>query len=574
MLALCRALVKARGVGIARRLHPVLVLAIVCAGYAATLTAPFVFDDVLVMSKPSVRTVSWQTVAHTTRPLVQLSLALNHAEGGTDVVGYHIVNLLVHVLAALTLLGIAARTLASERFGPRLRERAPELALVIALAWAIHPLQTESVTYVVQRSESLTGLFYLLVLYCVIRGAASARASAWYAAAVAACALGMLSKPVMVSAPLAVLAYDRVFLAGGWRAALLRRRVLYVGLMATWLILVGLLAGGHHESVGSAGYAIRGLTVGEYLGSQPGVVLRYLRLAVWPHGLVLDYGWPPAEGFVGIALPAVALAALLSWPCWIFRARPVVGCMVLAFVALLAPSSSVVPIKDLAVEHRMYLALAPLIALATIGGWEAIQAAGLRAATARRVAAGTTLVVLAVLTALTIARNRDYRSAIAMWTDVVEKRPANARGHGNLGEALFEGGRIDDAVVSLRTALRLDPEYPEAYGNLGLALMKLGRLDEAAAAYTESLRLDPTHVETQTNYGNLLTREGNFGAAVQRYRDALLIDPDYAEVHFDLALALAAQGKRDEAVVHAAEALRLRPDLDAVFRRSGLLTPR
>jgi tetratricopeptide (TPR) repeat protein len=561
-------------VDLARRLHPLVVLAIVSVGYSATLTAPFIFDDSLVMSTPRVRTLSWQTVEHTTRPLVQLSFALNHALGGSNVVGYHVVNLLVHVLGALALLGIVAHTLANERFGPRLRERAPELALVIALIWAIHPLQTESVTYVVQRAESLMGLFYLTMLYCVIRGAASSRASAWYAAAVAVCGLGMFSKPVMVTAPFAVLAYDRVFLAGGWRAALRQRRGLYVGLTATWIILVGLLAGGNHESAGSAGYAIRDLTVGEYLGSQPGVVLRYLRLALWPQGQVLDYGWQSAQGFFGIVLPTVALVALLAWPCWTFRAHPVVGCMVVAFVALLAPSSSVIPIKDLAVEHRMYLALAPLIALATIGAWAMIQAAGLRVAVARRVAAGTAFAVLAVLTAFTIARNHDYRSAIAMWTDVVEKRPANARGHGNLGEALYSGRRIDDAVVELRTAVRLDPEYPEAYGNLGLALAALGRFDEAAAAYTESLRLDSTRVETQNNYGNLLSRERNFEAAIRRFRAALLIDPDSAEVHFNLALALAGQGNRGEAVAHAAEALRLRPDLDAVFRPSGLLAPR
>lgn len=573
-LALRRRVSKARRVGLARRLHPVLVLAVVSAGYAATLSAPFVFDDRLVMNTPAVRALSWRTVEHTTRPLVQLSLALNHAQGGNDVVGYHAVNLLVHVLAALTLLGIAARALASARFDPRLRARAPELALVIALGWAIHPLQTESVTYVVQRAESLTGLFCLLTLYCVIRGAAASRASGWYAAAIAACALGMLSKPIMVTAPLVVLAYDRVFLAGSVREAFRRRRMLYVGLAATWLVLVALLAGEHHESAGSAGYAVRGLTVGAYLGSQPEVILRYLRLALWPRGLVLDYAWPPATDLSGVVLPAVALVALLVWPCVTFGSQPAVGCMVLAFVALLAPSSSIVPIKDLAVEHRMYLALAPLVALATVGTWELIQAANLRSAVARRVATGTTLVVLAVLTGLTIERNHDYRSALAMWTDVVEKRPANPRGHGNLGEALFDDGRVDDAVVRLRTAVRLDPEYPEAYANLGLALTALGRFDEAAAAYGDSLRLDPTRVETQTNYGNLLTRRGNLSAAEQQYRTALRLDPDYAEVHFNLALVLAGQGKRGEAVAHAAAALRLRPDMEAVFRPSGLLPPR
>ena len=181
------------------------------------------------------------------RPVLNLSLALNYAVSGCDVRGYHVTNLAIHLAAALLLFGIVRRTLPRFRGcggGQQLArlQLATPLALAIALLWAVHPLQTESVTYIVQRAESLMGLFYLLTLYCFLRGAGSARAIFWYAGSVLACLLGMATKEVMVSAPLVVLLYDRTFLAGSFREAWRRRWAYYLALAATWLLLAWLVA--------------------------------------------------------------------------------------------------------------------------------------------------------------------------------------------------------------------------------------------------------------------------------------------------------------------------------------------
>ncbi len=200
--------------------------------YHSSFQGPFIFDDVhSIPLNPYIRHL-WpirevltapRNCSVNGRPTVCLTLALNYAWSGLNVWGYHAFNLAVHLLSALVLFGILRRTLDGEKLRDQFGGAAVGLAAAIALLWEIHPLQTESVTYIVQRTELLMGLFLLLTLYCTLRGACSVRPGAWYLAAVAACAFGMGSKEVMVSAPLLVLLYDRVFLASSFRELWQRR---------------------------------------------------------------------------------------------------------------------------------------------------------------------------------------------------------------------------------------------------------------------------------------------------------------------------------------------------------------
>jgi protein O-mannosyl-transferase len=182
------------------------------------------------------------------RPVVNLSLALNYALGGSNVWGYHALNLAIHIiLAGLTLFGVVRRTLLRPALRERFSPSAARLALVVAVLWTAHPLQTEAVTYVSQRCESLMGLFYLLTLYCFVRGADSQRCGWWFTLSVVACLLGMATKEVMVTAPLLVLLYDRTFVTGSFRKAWTRHRRLYLSLAGTWLLLGYLMAGLHYR---------------------------------------------------------------------------------------------------------------------------------------------------------------------------------------------------------------------------------------------------------------------------------------------------------------------------------------
>ena len=231
---------------------------------------------------------------------------------------------MVHLLAALVLFGILRRTFEGEKLRDRFGTDAVWLAAAIALIWEVHPLQTESVTYIVQRTESLMGLFLLLTLYCTLRSSQSAHPRLWHTAAIMACALGMGSKEVMVVAPLIVLLYDRVFLVSSFRELWQRHKGLYVGLAGTWLILAVLMAGTFPRE--TIGFGMEILTPWDYLKAETGVLVYYLRLCFWPAPLIIDYSnWLIPSSLKACFVPVSIVIVLLGATLWAFYRRPWVG---------------------------------------------------------------------------------------------------------------------------------------------------------------------------------------------------------------------------------------------------------
>ena len=523
----------------------VLLLAIGGLAYANSFGAPFVFDDLpnIVGNARLHRWPPWPALLGTTRPVVMLSLALNYAAGGLDPSGYHALNLLIHLAAALTLFGVVRRTLG----GPA----STWPAAVIALLWVAHPLQTESVTYVIQRAESLMGWCYLLTLYGVIRAAGAPASAGWPFVSLIACAVGMGSKPVMVTAPLAVLLYDRVFLSGSFAGALRARGRLYTLLALTWLVpVVGFVHAPQEYALGGA-FAKSGLSPLEYAQTQPGVILHYLRLAIWPHPLVLDYAWPVARTMRQIVPPALAIGALLLGIAWAWRRRPALGYLGVWCALILVPTSSVFPLEDPAFEHRMYLPLAALITLGVLGARRLLAA--LVPADARRQSRfGMALAAVAVAASVsaTIRRNADYRSELAIYADILATRPGNARAHNSLGFFLHRQGQLDEAIAQYREAIRLRPDYANARNNLGAAYAAQGKLDDALAQYAEALRIKPGDAAAHNNLGLALARHGHPEESIVQFAEALRLDPGNAQARANLARAHADRARLDRLMPH------------------------
>ena len=538
-----------------------LLAAAVVAAWAGSFAGPFVFDDLpSILENESIRRLRPlgavlfpdQAGGLTTsgRPLLNLSFALNHAVGGTSVRGYHAANLAIHVAATLLLFGFVRRTLESAPLRARFGPRAVGLAAAVAAVWSLHPLQTESVTYIVQRAESLAGMFLLLALYAFARGTAPGpRAGRWFAVAVAACVLGTATKEIVAAAPLLAFCWDRAFVSGGWRAAWRRHGRIHLALAASWLLLAGLVAATDGRG-GTAGFGA-GITPWTYALTQCRALATYLGLAVWPYPLVFDYG-PGVERHLGAVLPqALAVCALLAGAGWAVVRRPALGFVGAWFFVLLAPSSSFVPIvTQTMAEHRLYLPLAAPVALLVLGG-AAVGARGVLVAVP---------LLAAALALATAARNRDYRGELALWADTAAKYPANARAHNNLGQAQFRAGAIEAAVASYGRALALQPDYPETHYNLGVARAQLGRLDEAIASYGRALAVQPDYPEALNNLGNALVRAGRPAEAVSRYEEAVRRRPAFAEAHNNLGNVLAQLDRGAEAEPHFRRALALRPD--------------
>ena len=425
------------------------------------------------------------------------------------------------------------------------------IATAVALLWALHPLQTETVTCVVQRTEALVALFYLLTLYLFVRGVEASEPQVWHSAALVACLLGMASKEVMVTAPLIVVLYDRTFVAGTFREAWRQRKEFYALLAATWLVLGWLVIreGGARGAVAGFGF---GITPWSYALTQCNALVHYGVLAVWPHALILDYG-SEVTASVRDALPAaLVLAVLLAGTITALRRHPVVGFVAAWFFVILAPSSSVVPLVSQTVaEHRMYLPLASVVVFAAVGLWTLIGRRSLLIGASVALGFG----------AIAIHRNEAYRSNVAIWTDTVAKRPLNARAHHNLGYTLYQAGRLDAAMAEYQIALRLNPTYTQAYHDLGVALYRAGRFVDAIAPLETALKIGP---ETGALHGDfastLIQSRQRIPDAIAHYQTALQLQPNNIDARCSLASVFDWLGNRAEAIRYYEAALQLDPD--------------
>lgn len=498
------------------------------------------------------------------RPIVNFSLAINYGLSGTSVWGYHFFNIAVHAINMLLVFGIVRRTLVSKQLSARFGPHATILAAGVAAVWGLHPLNSMCVTYIVQRAESLMAFCLLTSLFCVVRGSDSSRPAAWYIGAVAACALGMGCKEVMVVAPVVILMYDWIFLSHSWRELLSARKWLYLRLFASWIILAILVAPGPRSA--SAGLGLGHITPFEYLRTQLLVVFYYLRLAVWPDRLCLDYEWPISGSMLQIAIPGLLLLAVIAIVATgVIRRRPwsFVGTW---FFLILAPTSTVVPIIIIASEHRMYLPLVAVVALLVLFSY---SLAGRVTSIPR---SRNVVIVLCGMAAValggrTYARNQDYQSAVRIWRDVVQQRPRNPRGHNNLAQALFEAGRISEAEASAREAIRLSPTYADAHFNLGVILAKRSDYHGSIAAFREAIRVGLPDPLADYNLGVALREVGDTAGAIQQFRKVVKAKPEFYKAAGALGLALAVSGRSEEAVPYLRVAVAHQSE---VFELNGL----
>jgi tetratricopeptide (TPR) repeat protein len=554
----------------------VLVLVVVAA-YARSFHGPFIFDDLTsIPENPNIRQL-WpltkamapppQLGALGGRPLPALSFAVNYAIGGLDVRGYHALNLAIHLLSVLLVWRVVARSLASPALAGRLGGEAT--AFAVALLWAVHPLLSEPIAYVVQRTELMMGFFYLLTLYASLVAWTSPRANAWQAAAVAACALGMACKEPMVSAPLLVVLHDLAFRGRPAREVLQERRAFYTGLASTWLVLAAIVASGAQIRGALGGQGGR-MTSVEYLQLQARALTHYLRLAIWPHPLRLVYDWgiPGPALWVPLGLVVVGLLAAAVWA--VRTGRPWAGFLGAWFFLVLAPTSSVLPLHTEPVaERRMYLPLVAVVALLVV----AARAALVRALPdpPARLRAGATLTALcaAALATVTFLRVRDYRSVLSIWEDALAKAPASNSVRNNLGNAYAIAGRMDDAMAQYREAIRLKPDHPLAYFNIGFTHVHQSHFLEALDPLETAVRLRPGDADSHYLLGRALHGVGRPAESIAHFEAALSVKPQDGEIRRDYAVALQAVGRLPDAIHEFRETLALRPNDQAAHSKLG-----
>ncbi len=516
--------------------------------YAKALQAPFFLDDAPTITLRS----SWpqwhelpSQLWRDPRAVVTASLSLNHAVGELNPWGYHLFNVLVHLANSLLLWGLVRRTLLE--CSESLKTRAGQLAFGVSLLWMIHPLASQPVVYVIQRAELMMATAYLVSLYALVRGYRAPKQTRWSILVVMGCVVGLYTKQVAATIPLAALLYDRTFLAGTFTQALRTRRWMYVGLLASWSILF--ITGtttllDTNVQGASAGLSMQAVMPLQYLFVQSEVILHYLRLCVWPDVLIFDYGWPP-QPINAYFFTFAITACLFAMTVWLVWHRPKVGFLPACVFLILGPTSSLVPITDMVAEHRMYLPLAAVVLMAVLllHGVCAKQ---------RKLFLFFLVVAGLLLGGRTWVRLDDYRDGVTLWKTVVQASPTFARGRIHLGSALMRSGELDDAAYQYEQAIADHRGYATPYNHLGRYWLLKGDVDKAMGFVQQAVELsEQSNADYLSHLAHLYRLKGNLPEASRYYQLALKVNPRHPETLVGLAAVLLQLGQPREAIRYA-----------------------
>lgn len=556
---------------------PVLLAGIV---FAQGINGVLVCDDYYSLAEyPHVHTLGSALVAAWTephcslsnRPLVALTFGMNYWLGGLDVRGYHLVNVVLHLLATLLVFGIVRRALVGPTLAVRFDAPANWLAAAATLVWCVHPLTIETVEYLTQRTTLMMSVACLATIYAAAR-AWGPRPRPWSAAAVASCALGMGCQETMVVVPLLVPLYDRAYFAATWRAAWRARRPLYAALAACWFVLAAVVIPGPVNT--TVGWRHTGISAAESLYTQAGVIMHYLRQCFWPYPLAIVYDFETVHELGPAVAPGLVVLVLLGVTFWSLARFPAAGFLGAWFFLLLAPTSSVLPIPtEWAADRRMYLPLLSIVVGVLVGAFVAgdavVRARQLPRWWATGYVVGLAATSTIVLASASLARLAVYGSELQLWQQAVDCYPRNRMSQYNLGLAYQDAGNLPEAEAAFHRSLALDAHDADTRNALGGLLRNTKRRAEAIAELSGVLRDEPDHVRALANLALTLTdfdasgrppTAADLERAEQCCRDALDRDPSFSGAHNAWGIVEVRRGNHGGAAEHFRRALQLCPD--------------
>jgi len=552
-----------------------LLAGLVLAAYSNSFRADWHFDDRSnILENPYFWNVSLRPASlframvqdfNQNRPFSNLTLALNYYFNGDRVWGYHLVNLVLHLLATWAAFWVLRLTFRQAGLPPA---RGDLAALGTAALWSIHPIQTQAVTYVVQRQTVMASALILCTLAAYIAGRRAdqpARKLPFYLLAAGCLLVAMGSKEIALITPGLILLYEFYFFQKFSLAFLHRRRL---ALATGAVLLAAALAFSLRSGVWSilmTGYHRYNFTLTQRLLTEPRILFQYLGLILWPRlsRLALEHDPLLSTSLVhpGTTLPAilawlVVLAAAIRYA----RRYPLLSFAGLWYLGNLFLESSFVPL-DLMFEHRLYLPSLAVIAL--------LVAAPIFAATRLRGVLVCLAAVAALLTVGTVSRNRVWRTEMSLWRDCVRKAPLKARSYLGLGKAFWQQGEPDRAIAVYSRALALNPDYTEAYYDRACVYAQQRQYDQALADYSRSLDLNPDQAQALNTRGAIYKMRGEYDLALRDFNRALDLAPNFAYAYFNRGVTYELRGQFDQALADLSRTLDLNPNYAEAYEQRG-----
>jgi tetratricopeptide (TPR) repeat protein len=546
--------------------------------YADTLTSPFIFDDRNnIEENPHIRisqitlkglaTAAFDSPLQK-RPVAYISFALNYYLHGYNVVGFRLLNIIIHVISGILLYFFIQATFRT----PALQSddtHAKWISFFAAAIWLVHPLQTQSVSYIVQRMNSLAAMFYILsfLLYVHFRMNPQKRSKGWLlSGCILAGILALGSKQNAASLPFFIILYEWYF----FRNLNLKWLKGHIPGLAGFLLLLAIIAliylGADPLDKILAAYEIRNFTPIQRILTELRVVIFYISLFLWPHPsrLNLDHDFALSYSLtdpITTLFSMLAIAVLMALAVITAKNQRLISFCILWFLGNLVIESSIFAL-EIVFEHRLYLPtmMCSLIIVLLVYRW------------AKPKWLKTVIVcALAIVgCAWTYERNQVWRDRITIWEDCVKKSPQKARPYNNLGAALADEGHYDEALAHYHKALEINPYYPNAYANLGFILAKQGKVEEGITQLFKALQIKPNDYETLSNLGVALLMQNRYAEAAKYLSKALEINPHFAKAHNNLGVVLRRQNRFQESMDHLRSALQLDPDYAEAYNNLGV----
>jgi tetratricopeptide (TPR) repeat protein len=547
--------------------------------YANTLGSPFVFDSRSnIESNPHIRIseITLNSLADVAfnsnaqqRPLSILSFALNYYLHGYNVVGYHVVNILIHISTGFLLYFLVKSTFSTPV--PKSRyDNGMWIAFFTAAVWMVHPLQTQSVSYIVQRMNSLAAMFYVLsiLLYARFRLSGRQRHRWWLLSfCILSGALALASKQIAALLPVFIMVYEWYFFQDLDLKWLKKHMLLLIGCFLAVFVIGMFFLGGDPLNIILAGYKERDFTLTERILTQPRVIMFYFSQLLWPHPsrLNLDHDFPLSNSLLDpmtTLFSIIIIAALVGLAVAAARKQRLLSFCILWFFGNLVIESTIIGL-EIVFEHRVYLPSMMFSLAVALAVCRWVKPAWLQA------------VLLCVLVAVgaiwTYERNGVYSDRITFWQDCVSKSPGKARPYNNLGVALADRGRHEEAIQNYRKAIELDPRYQDPVENIGLSLAEQGKMEESIAYFLKALEMDPQNYKTLNNLGASLIVLERRQEAIQSLSESLRLNPYYAQAHNNLGVALSQEGRLEEAIDHFSTAVQLDPEYVQALTSLGII---
>lgn len=506
--------------------------------YSNTLQSSFHLDDRdSVFQNPTIVSLKnigaiWTTWP--TRFLTYLSVAVNYHFGQLNVTGYHIFNILIHIGAALcawwlTLLMLSSPALRTDA----IKDRSQLIALLVGLIFLAHPIQTQAVTYIIQRATSMAALFYLASLCLYAKARMSAKGSGYYAGSLAAGVCAMFTKEMTITLPFAILLFEYTFMKEEGKKTDWKYLAPFLALIVVIPLTMTITRSVSFKEMRLVSEPLPIYSPWQYLITQFRVILTYMRLLFVPIGQNIDHDYPAASGFFEFPTLAsfIFLVAILATALALFKRYRLISFSIFWFFMALLPESSFIPIRDLTFEHRMYLATFGYALFLASTFYYLLGQRNIR------LMARILAVIIALYALTAYVRNFAWKDEISLWNDAIKKSPNKSRPYDERGNAYTVKGDIDRGIADYDRAIDLNPYYSSSYNNRGVAYAVKGDVDRAINDFTKALEINPRFTNALSNRGNAYMAKGDIDRAIADFTMTVAVNPYYAKAYSDRAIA-------------------------------------